>query len=107
MAQQEAAAEKLRILNDEPAVPVWCVVDNYTLREWGEKGCKVVGVFLDCDEAVQYIRKIREDHKDEGPLLPIDGEGEFTSWDYSEWDEEHHYEIEVSEIKSIIKEDAR
>lgn len=107
IAKQEEAAEKLRCLKDEDAVPVWVVVNEYTLRDWGQPGSEIEGVFLELDEAVKYIHKLRDKHKGEGSLLPIDGEAENTEWHYSCWDEENNYSIKQSAIKSTIKKSKR
>ena len=107
IAQQQEAAEKLRCLKDEPAVPVWVVVNDYTLRDWGQPGIDVDGVYLSLDEAVNRIHKLRDKHKGEGTLLPIEGDGENTEWRYCSWDEDNHYSIKESEIKSTIKEDEK
>ena len=107
IAQQKEASEKLRRLKDEDAVPVWVVVNEYTLRDWGQPGSEIDGVFLELDGAVKYIYELRDKHKGEGPLLPVDGEGENTEWHHSEWDEEDHYSIKRSAIKSTIKKSKR
>ena len=105
VAQQRQAAETLRRKEAEPPVTVWAVVDHYTLRDWGQEGFAIRGVYLTLDDAVAAIRAEYDRHKGEGPLLPIEGKGENTRWDYSEWDAEHRYGIEQAPILSTFKTD--
>lgn len=102
VAQQRQAAETLRRKEAEPPVTVWAVVDHYTLRDWGQEGFAIRGVYLTLDEAVAHIHAERDRHTSEGPLLPIDGTGEFTRWDYSDWDTAHNYGIEQAPILSTF-----
>lgn len=103
VARQRQAAETLRCKEAEPPVTVWAVVDNYTLRDWGQEGFNICGVYLTLDEAVEHIHAERESHKGEGPLLPIEGNGENTRWHYDEWDEAHIYGIEQAPFLSTFK----
>ena len=59
------------------------------------------------DEAVAHIHAERENHKGEGPLLPIEGNGENTRWHYDEWDEAHDYGIEQAPILSTFKQEGQ
>lgn len=103
VAQQRQAAETLRRKEAEPPVIVWAVVDRYTLRDWGQEGFDINGVYLTLDEAVDAINRLRDRHKSEGPLEDIFGEGESTRWSYTEWDAAHNYYIARSAILSTIK----
>ena len=107
VAQQRQAAETLRRKEAEPPVTVWAVVDRYTLRDWGQEGFTIRGVYLTLDEAVASIHAERDRHKDEGPLMPIEWEGENTRWDYDEWDIAHHYGIEQAPILSTFKQEGK
>ena len=75
VAQQRQAAETLRRKEAEPPVIVWAVA----------------------------INGLRDQHKSEGPLEDIFGEGESTRWSYTEWDAAHNYYIARSAILSTIK----
>ena len=102
VAQQRQAAETLRRKEAEPPVTVWAVVDHYTLRDWGQEGFNICGVYLTLDEAVARIHAERDKHKGEGPLMLIEGKGEYTRWDYSDWDTAHNYGIEQAPILSTF-----
>jgi hypothetical protein len=102
VAQQRQAAETLRRKEAEPPVTVWAVVDHYMLRDWGQEGFAIRGIYLTLDEAVAHIHAERESHKTEGPLMPIEGNGENTRWDYSDWDTAHNYGIEQAPILSAF-----
>ena len=107
VAQQRQAAETLRRKYAEPPVTVWAVVDHYTVRDWGEEGFGICGVYLTLDEAVAAIHAERESHKNEGPLMPISGTGGFTRWNYTEWDAVHNYGIEQAPILSTFKQEGQ
>lgn len=107
VAQQRQASETLRRKEAEPPVTVWAVVDNYTLRDWGQKGSAICGIYLTLDEAVAHIHAEYDRHKGEGPLPPIAGKGENTCWHYDEWDEAHNYGIEQAPILSTFKTDGQ
>lgn len=101
-AQQRQAAETLRRKEAEPPVTVWAVVDNYTLRDWGQEGFAIRGVYLTLDEAVAHIHAEYDRHKGESLLQPIGGNGENTRWHYDEWDAVHNYGIEQAPILSTF-----
>ena len=103
VAQQRQAAEMLRRQEAEPPVTVWAVVDHYTLRDWGQEGFAIRGIYLTLDEAVAHIHAERDRHKEEGPLLSIEGKGENTRWQYDEWDAAHDYGIEQAPFLSTFK----
>ena len=107
VAQQRQAAETLRRKEAEPPVTVWAVVDRYTLRDWGQDGFTIRGVYLTLDEAVAAIHAERDRHKNEGPLMLISGNGENTRWHYEEWDAVHNYGIEQAPILSTFKQEGK
>lgn len=103
-AEQQEAAEELRWRKSQPAVTMYAVFDNYTLREWGEHGCEVEGLYLTLDEAVKAIHALREKEKKRiGDMPAVELDGKYATLDYSEWEVKHHYEIVDAPVKSVLK----
>ena len=99
----------LAFIDTLPADTMYAVVDNYTFCDCGGHSCKIEGLYPTLDEAVKAIHALREREKknNHGPIPTVEGGGEFTTWDFSAWDEIHHYEIMDAEIKSVLKTEKR